>query len=251
MKKILLLVLTAVLFSFFSLAFIESKEAVLLFGGIFGSTYKMNRIKEYLIKEYGYDVYWIDFLIRESWEKSMNNAESALSKIQFDQYEKVHIFCHIFGGRIVLEYFQKNKIKNLSSILFDRGPLEEELGFAVRNRSGENALIFFGGQSLLTFINKESFKIPENLSGVKIGIIIETKGIAWCYIYKKEIKKGNPSFNPAKIFERYDDYYYIPLQHRQMYVKIEKFGPELNYFFKTGKFSDKVNRVQRNYLDEF
>jgi hypothetical protein len=230
---------------------IESKEAVLLFSGVFGTKYKMERMKQYFIKEYNYDVYWINFLTPKSWDDCMMNLKKGISEINLEQYEKVHIFCHIFGGRILLEYFQSNKIEKLSSIVFDRGPVEEELAVAARNKSGDWALKITEGQSLVTFSYKDHFHIPANLQSVKIGIIIETKYIPLCYFYRNEIKKDNPSFNISKISEKYDDYFYIPLNHRQMYTKLNKIIPEVNRFFKYGHFSDNVMRDEKNFLEYF
>ncbi len=240
-----------ILILFLKLQHADSKEAILLFGGIFGTSYNMNKIKKYFENICGYDVYRIDFLTRKSWDDCMKNITDGIEKIPLDSYDKINIFCHIFGGRILLEYFKDHKINNLSSIVFDKGPIQEELALAIIKQNGEGLILMSGGKSLVEFSYKPHSDVPLNLENVKIGMLIETKPIFICYFFKKTIKEGKPSFKPEDNLTKFDDYCYVPFNHRQMYNKYKIFGPEVIYFFQNGNFSGKANRNIKNYLDDF
>jgi len=248
MKRILFIIL--ITFSLYN-SHVSTKEAILLVGGVFGSEKSMHAIKKYFEDNYDYDAYPIFYLNRKSLEISYKNIVNEINKIDLAKYNKIHIFCHIFGGRMMLRYFKEYDIPNMDSIIFDRGPIEEELGIVVRDIGGEDLIKLYGGKNLLEFTYMETFKIPENLKDNKIGIIIETKAIKACYLYRRHIKKNKPSFNPKDLLEQYNDYYFIDLHHKDMYTKIEVFGDKVHNFFQTGYFGSDVNRELRDYLSEF
>jgi hypothetical protein len=228
-----------------------SKEALVILGGVFGNKKTMDKIGNYFREKQGYDVFVINYLTRNSIDVSYKKIVDGIAKIDTTKYEKINIFCYIFGGRMLLKYFSEHEMNNIGSIVFDRGPIEEDLAVAARERNGEGTLVMFGGRSLLDFSYMNSFDVPENLRSAKIGIIIETRAIAICYLYRSWIKKMNSSFLPQHIISCYDDYYYVPLNHKQMYNKLDVIGPEIGLFFNNGRFSDNVNRVEEDYLKKF
>lgn len=245
-KLILLIIII-----FITAAPVFSKEAIVFLGGIFGKKPVMKKIEKYFIDNYGYDTYSFQYIARKSIDVTYENFLNELEKIDFNKYEKVHFFCHIFGSRIFLKYMEENEIKNLGNVIFDRGPLQEDLGKAIYDVDGEDKLIFFGGRNLLDFTFMNDYKMSEYLKNHKIGIIIETKPISLCYVYKEGIIKRDPSFLPDDIMEKYDDYFYVPLNHRQMYTKLIVIADEINSFLQKDNFGEEVNREQKDYLADF
>jgi hypothetical protein len=242
-------------FIFIILIFIANylfpKEAIIILGGYFGSKSKMKNVEKHFKEKYKeYDVFNIDYFTRKSLEESYNNMVSGLNKIEISKYDKVNFFCYIFGGKMLIKYLKETSIPNLGSIVFDRSPFEESLTTVVRNESGEKFLAKFAGQSILeySFLN---FDFPDNMKPAKIGLIIETKAIGLCYLYKKSIKKFKPSFLPKDLIQKCDDFFYIDNQHKQMYAKIKTYSDEVVLFFKTSKFSPELNRIDKGYLEKF
>jgi hypothetical protein len=228
-----------------------SKECVVILTGISGQKNQLKKIENFFKENYGYDAYSLDYIERKGFEETYKKLEVSLNNIKNLDYDKIHFFCYIYGGFQLLRYFEKNTMENLGNIVLDRGPIEESLAPVIRGKKLNLLLEIYGGKNLIEFSHYKYFSVPQYLYNKKIGLIIETKGTFFCLFYKNDIKKKKPDFTPGKITQKYDDYFYIDLNHKQMYDKIDLFIDEINFFFKNGNFTENVNREIKDYLSLF
>ncbi len=243
---------------FLSLNFLVfAGEALVILGGISGIKEKRENKKiiyfteKHFKEKSGCDVYCFDYISDRSFNGSYDNFVKNLDTVKNKDYEKIHFFCFIYGGVILFKYLENNKLDNLGGIVLDRGPLEEKLSKAVGKKIGGKALLkFYGGNNIIEFSKLEYFKVPDNLKNVNIGIIIETKPGRLAKMFFKDIVKLSPNFEPGKIIERSDDFFYINLDHEEMYLKPDEYSDEVLYFLKNNKFSGNADRKLKDYIKE-
>jgi len=218
---------------------LSDKELLIILPGLGGGGGERRKIRRFF-QNRGYDVYIADYISRKSVEESVENLKKGINDIRANEYNKVHFFTYIMGSWTLNLYLQKYKLTNLSTIVYDRSPLQERApGIAAENLKVLSRI-------LLGKVVKDLAQIdypPVNKKGIRIGLIIENRATPLMRLFKKKtLQMGSIYWEVDSLHQEYNDYYYTWLNHDQMYDKVDIVGNEVLHFISHGAFSPKARK---------
>ncbi len=214
-------------------------QAVVILPG-FGDSKRRRKAQLAFFKTTGYDVYIPNFSDRKSFDKCVSNLSDFVEKHEINKYQGVHYFCYILGTWVFNQYMLEETPTNVKTILYDRSPLQER---APKVAFEAIPLItkIIEGRVVGQLADIPYQPIPKN--DIKIGIIIESKATTLIKIFKKQtLNMGPVEWHPDSLNQQYDDFFYVPLDHYQMYKRFDMIGSEIRAFQKEQKFSDEARR---------
>jgi hypothetical protein len=192
-------------------------------------------------KNKGYDLFIPDYMSRKSLAKNAENFDKFHKKHKLGSYKKVHVFCYLVGGWTLNNYLSVHKWENLSSIVYDRSPLQETIpGILVRENPIFSKILF--GEMIKDFASTP-YK-SANLTGTSIGLLIECK--ATKLLWKKQVafmKLPKISFEVDSLHQSSSDYFYTYSSHDDLYTDLDEISTNIFTFFKEGKFPVDASRV--------
>ena len=135
MKNILAFLISVLCFSVFTYSkeriYIENsskplneKEAIVILVGFGSKIQGTKKIADYFFNK-GYDVFIPDYISRKSIEGCVENLEKFIVKNHIKQYQSLHVFSYIIGSWTLNNWIQKNPDHKISTIIYDRSPLQE------------------------------------------------------------------------------------------------------------------------------
>jgi hypothetical protein len=220
------------------------REAILILPGFGSKVFGTKKIAKFF-KNKGYDVYIPKYISRKSVEQSVENVDRFVLKYDLKEYKKLHVFSYIFGTWTINLWIKEHGKCNISTMVFDRSPLQERAPEALIKDSPILAKVLFG-DVMSDFCN--TAYIPINDTAILKGIFIETYATRLINKHKKTALKNGPvTFNVQALNQPYTDFCYIPLNHDEMYQQIDVFGKEVLNFIKDGSFSTKIK--QNSFLE--
>lgn len=218
----------------------EIREAILILPGMADS--KKNReIQKELFQHRGYDLFIPEYRDDKTLDQCVANLEEFYNSNSLDNYDRIHVMAYIIGSWTVNQYINKFGNRNIYSIIYDRSPIQERAPCIVSNN-----LLFILWLKGIRFIIKDlaetSYPPIEN-NDINIGIIIESKATKLMRIYKnKTLEMGEIHWEVEALNQDYDDYFYTPLDHDQMYSRFDLIEDEIFHFIKNSSFSTNVKR---------
>ncbi len=221
----------------------SEREAIVILAGLGSKVHNERKIAQYF-KDRGYDIYQPSYIYRKGIDKGVNKLERFSKKHGLNSYKKVHFFCYIIGSWTFNRWYKKISLTNIETIIYDRSPLQERAPYVLMKDSK------FIAQLVIGQVNHELATTPyppiTNFKG-KIGLLIETIPTKLILRHRKTaISLGPVDWSVGFLHQEYTDYFYAPVNHDEMYTHIEKVGPEIMSFIKTGKFGEKANRIAPN-----
>jgi hypothetical protein len=224
---------------------IHVNEAIVILPG-FGDTKKGRKNQKSFFQHKGYDLYIPKYKDSKSLDNCVKNLEFFYKQQDLHQYDKVHFFSYIVGSWTLNKFILKNGIRNISSIVYDRSPVQERAPYIVDKHLG--FLVWLKG---LKHIMKEMAQtpyIPIEKDGIDIGIIIESKATPLMRVYKKKaLKMGKILWDVDSLNQSNNDYHYTWLNHDQMYTRFDIVGDEIFNFINNGSFSTSAKREKYDW----
>lgn len=216
------------------------REALLILPG-FGDKKKRRKKQKAYFEQFDYDVFIADYKCRKSFDLTVDKFAAYYETNGLNRYEKVHVFSYVLGSWVINEYIQKNGRQNICTIIYDRSPLQERAPKIVMEKIPLLGKIKVG-KVLADFSNKP---YPTLLmDSIKIGIIVETKATSLVRFFKKTALSYGPlSWQPSDLQQPYDDLFYTPLNHDQMYTRFDVIGTEIIHFLEKNRFTKTARRV--------
>ncbi len=215
------------------------KEAILIMSG-FGDSNKGRKNQKAYFDSTGYDLYIPDFLSKKSFAQSYENFKQFYAFQKMEEYNKVHVLAYILGAWILNSYIIEEGKQNISTIVYDRSPLQERAPKVVNEKIPLLGRMV-AGQVLedLTLIDYPTI----DTTGLKIGVIIESKASPLIRKFKKKtMSYGAIDWNNPDLNQIYHDKIYTRLHHDEMYVTFNEIGAEIMCFIRTAKFPDTARR---------
>lgn len=218
----------------------SEREAIVILAGLGSKVHNERKIALYF-KNKGYDIYQPSYIYRKGIDKGVDKLERFSKQHELNSYKKVHFFCYIIGSWTFNRWFQKATLTNIETIVYDRSPLQERAPYVLMKDSKFIAKLVIGD------VNNELATTPyppvTTFKG-KIGLLIETVPTKLILRHQKTASSLGPiKWSVNSLNQEYTDYFYAPVNHDEMYTHIEKVGPEILNFIKTGNFGTKVNRI--------
>jgi len=221
----------------------SEREAIVILAGLGSKVHNERKIAKYF-RNKGYDIYQPSYIYRKGIEKGVTKLERFSKKHELNSYKKIHFLCYIIGSWTFNQWYQKISLTNIETIIYDRSPLQERAPYVLMKDSKLIAQLVIGK------VNHELATTPyppiTNFKG-KIGLLIETIPTKLILRHRKTaISLGPVDWSVDSLHQTYTDYFYASVNHDEMYTHIEKVGPEIMSFIKTGKFGEKANRTAPN-----
>tara|TARA_B100000902_G_scaffold208214_1_gene198246 strand:- start:11311 stop:12096 length:786 start_codon:yes stop_codon:yes gene_type:complete len=220
------------------------KSALVILNG-FGSSKDSRLIQQDFFNDRGYDLFIPDFINRSSLEKTVSNFISFYYD-NLEEYKEVKFLCYILGGYVLNEHINSNGIGNITSIIYDRSPVQERAPVVAVSKIPLLSFLLYG--NVIFEFSLEKICNLEDSRGVNIGMIIESKATKFMKVFRKySLNYGGYNFSPEEIDSNFDDYFYTYLDHDEMYTNFDVIGHEIFYFLSNGKFSKNAKREQYNF----
>lgn len=217
----------------------SEREAIVILAGLGSKVHNERKIARYF-RDKGYDIYQPSYIYRKGIDKGVDKLERFSKKHDLNNYKKIHFLCYIIGSWTFNRWFQRTVLTNIETVVYDRSPLQERAPYALMKDSK------FIAQLVIGPVNNELATTPypplTHFKG-KIGLLIETVPTKLILRHQKTAASLGPvKWSVDLLNQQYSDYFYAPVNHDEMYTNIEKVGPEILAFIKTGSFGAKVNR---------
>jgi hypothetical protein len=203
---------------------------------------KGKRAIEEWVETVPYDVYVPDYFLKESLDATIEQLHHELESYQLDTYREVYAWVYILGGWTLNLYLQKYPLDNLTKIIYDRSPLQEQAARIVIERI-PSLINMVMGQTLKDF--RDTPYPSLDAADRKIGLVIETRASPYVRWHTEEvIPVEEENWKPNAFNQDHIDYCYVYLHHLEMYYSFHQIGDILLHFFETNQFP---NDVQRTY----
>lgn len=215
------------------------KEALIILPGL-GDSKKGRKHQFNYFKNKGFDLFIPDYIDKISFDSTVNKFTQFYNEQHLEEYKKVHVFSYILGSWVVNTFINKNGIGNISTIIYDRSPLQERApAIVVENIPRIGKLV--SGEVIKELSGKPYPPIVKG--GVKIGIIVESKATPLMRHFKKEtIAKGIINWEELDFNQDHDDLIFTRLNHDEMYITFDEIGPDILHFLKKGRFKKDTRR---------
>jgi len=219
---------------------ISEREAILVLPGLEGN--KKRRKKILTAFEYkGYDVFVLDYIDRNSLTNTRKYVEDYIYDNKLDKYKELHCFTYIMGTWTLNDFIQKNGFINIKTIISDRSPPQELAPRIAKEKLNWIAKIVKG--KIVFDLADTPYPVIDNPENVNFGIIIENKATKLVKMYKKTALSYGPiSMDVNALNQSYDDYFYVLLDHYEMYSNFDIIGEPIHQFLKNGVFPQNSQR---------
>lgn len=211
----------------------SEKEALIILPGL-GDSKKGRKHQKEFFENIGYDLFIPDYIARGSFEGTIKKFTNFYTDQQIDQYKKVHVFSYILGSWTINSFINREGMKNIKTIVYDRSPLQERAPLVIVDRIPLIGRIVSG--NVLKDFSKISYPPIKN-EELNIGIIVESKATPLIRKFKKRtMSYGSIDWNYLDSQQSYDELIYTRLNHDEMYYSFNEIGDEIIEFIKFSKF---------------
>lgn len=222
---------------------LQNREALLVLPGLGWRLEGSRAIEDFAhtMRKAGFDVFVANVSSRKGLDDSVRKLGDFVERQQLGHYGKLHIFAYILGGATLNRFLQTQQLPNLTTIVYDRSPLQERVGGVLVEEIPTIARVF-GGDAIFDLASNEAPAFQR--AGVSTGLIIENRATWIVRLYKDEtLALGPLSFAPEALSSSHVDHCYVWLDHFAMYHAFDVVGPEVLSFIRTGRFSNQARRL--------
>ena len=218
----------------------SEKEALLILPG-FSDSKKRRKKQKAFFEKLDYDLYIPNYHSRKSFALTVANFQVFYEAEGLGDYKKVHVFSYIIGSWVINTFIQQNGRQNISTIIYDRSPLQERAPRIVVDK------IPLIGELKKGKVLADFSKIPYptlKQDSIKIGIIVESKATKLVKFFRKKmLSYGEVRWDAAYFQQNFDDLIYTPLNHSQMYSRFDIIGADIIHFLEYGQFQETTRRI--------
>lgn len=217
----------------------SQKEAILILPGLQDSK-KGRKHQTARFSHKDYDLYIPAYTDKDSYAGTVEKLGSFYYEKELDQYAKVHVLSYILGSWVLNSFLHQNRPSNIASIVYDRSPLQERAPRLLAEKFKWFGKRMYGQVAIdLAAVPYQ----PIEPQDIKIGILVESRATLPVKVFKKKILSYGPiDWQNLDFQQAPDDIMFIPLNHAEMYKKLEVVDQDVLAFFKTGKFTQNARR---------
>ncbi len=225
--------------SFLSIEEPRARAAVLVLPGLRNGRKGMRHMRRWYPQQ-GFDVHIPSYYSKDGMDQSVENLSRYIEQQRLDEYEEIHAMVYLMGGRVLNLYLQEHDLPNLTHIVYDRSPLQEQgPRMVVKNMPSIANTLY--GETISEFAERDYTPLPRG--DRHIGIIVECKSTSYIRRHRDELRPGTmENVTPESFDQEHDDIIYVFLNHDEMYYSFDLIGPELLSFFQRGRFTDDAQR---------
>jgi hypothetical protein len=189
----------------------------------------------------GIDLYVPTYISRGGLEKSRERLQRFLRDNRLDRYEQVHVFAFLAGGWTFNPLAQIDAIPNLSTIVYDRSPYQERAPSIAREKLRFLTWLRYGS---VVFDVARTPYAPFVAPEVRVGLLVETTPTPFIRRYATLAERQGPYHFECDAFrQRYEDCFYVPMNHGELYARFGEVWPEVRAFIRSGHFTPSADRT--------
>jgi hypothetical protein len=219
---------------------LAEKQAVLVLPGLRNSA-KGHRAAKRWYPAQGYDAFVPDYVSRAGFPEHIANLHAFVEEHRLAEYGELHAFVYLMGGWTLNQYLAEHELPNLTKIVYDRSPYQEQGPRIVLDNIG-GLIHWLYGRAVDHLRDTPYPPLPKG--DRRIGIMVETRATPYVRWHRDELEPiPDEAWRPAAFRQEHDDLIYVHLHHDEMYYAFDEIGDELISFFGTGRFTDGAARV--------
>ena len=197
----------------------------------------------------GFDVFIADYVSKEGLHGGTENLSRFIEENRLQAYDEVYAFGYLLGGWTLNTYLHDHPFPNLTKIIYDRSPYQEQAPRIVMNHIPRIIRLLFG--STVSELRDTPYP-PIPKGNRRIGIIVECKASRYIRRHRDELAPiDDRSWRPDAFGQPHDDLIYLFLNHDEMYYRFDILGRELLSFFEQGRFTVTASRTPMTGRDPF
>ena len=218
----------------------RSDTAVLVLPGLRNSSRGMRAMRSFY-PQHGFDVYIPAYYSKEGMDETVDNLARYIEEHRLGEYDRIYAMVYLMGGRALNLYLQDHELPNLTHIVYDRSPLQEQAPRIVAAAMPSTVRTFYGS-TLTEFAATDYPPLPRG--DRQIGIIVECKATSFIRRHRDDLDPVVPEdYLPAAFQQEHDDIIYVFRDHDQMYYSFDEIGADLLSFFDRGQFTEEATRT--------
>jgi hypothetical protein len=217
------------------------REAVLVLGGL-GATHNRREKARRFYAGLGYEVFVPNYITRASLMGCVENVAALTGQLR--PFDRLHVFCNIFGGWVFNLMLRQTALPNLHSVIYDRSPAQEQAARRILDLIPFSRFFTrFVFQMILDFEAMPYPPLPDDITA-RIGLMIENKPTRLMRVVKR-LTPNFPalSYGPESFNQAYNDLIYVWLDHDEIYSRYDVTGADIAHFFRNGLFTADARRV--------
>jgi len=219
---------------------VSEKEALVILNG-FGDSKKNRRIQKEFFQEKGYDLFIPEYVEKKSLDLTISTFSSFYNRYKLDEYKQVKFLCYIIGGYVLNQHIEKNGKGKITTIIYDRSPIQERAPKVASQKLKFITKIYYG--KVLFDFSEIKINPLSNKDSLIIGVIVENKATKLMRFFKRTSNSyGNYNYNAKEIERNLDDFIHTYLDHDLMYRRFDVIGQEILHFLEKGRFSENAKR---------
>jgi hypothetical protein len=188
----------------------------------------------------GIDLYVPTYVSRRGLTDSRANLQRFIRDHRLDRYERVHVFAFLAGGWTFNPLSDAGALP-LATVVYDRSPFQERAPRIAAERLRFLTWLRYG--STVADVAKTPYP-PLAAQDARVALMVETKPTSFIKRFSRTARSYGPyRFECDAFAQRYDDCLYLPMDHREVYVRFGEIWPELLAFIRTGRFTSAANRT--------
>jgi hypothetical protein len=212
---------------------LAEKEALIILPGLGDSKKGRNNQKLYF-ENVGYDLFIPDYIDKESFQATVKKFTQFFEDQKLNEYKKVHVFSYILGSWTINTFINNQGAQNISTIIYDRSPLQELAPRVISERIPRIGRMVSG--DIIEDFSKINYP-PIFNDEMHIGIIIESKATPLLRMFRKTVMSyGSIDWSNLDMSQSYDELIYTRLNHDEMYYSFDEIGEDILEFIKHSKF---------------
>jgi hypothetical protein len=217
----------------------QRDEAVLVLTGLRNSAKGMRHMRRWY-PGLGRDVFIPPFYSKDGLADSAAKLNKFIEDNNLRRYERLQAVAYLLGGRVLNMYLSQVELPNLTHIIYDRSPYQEQAPRIVQENMPRLARALFG-VTFAEFAGAPYLPLPKG--GRKIGIMVECRATPYVRRHRDQLTPVSADdFLPAAFNQEHDDIFYVYRHHDEMYYSFEAIGPEIGMFFDQGRFTSTAQR---------
>jgi hypothetical protein len=166
----------------------SQKEAMLILPGLEDGPKGREQLKE-RFGQRQYDLYISDFHDRGSFDGTVRNLKEFYQGKKLDQYPKVHVFSFILGSWALNAFINENGPHNITSIVYDRSPLQERAPWYVRDHLCLPGRMAKG--KIVLDLGETPYPVIEP-GDIRVGILVESYATWFVKLFPQGIMSCGP-----------------------------------------------------------
>lgn len=181
----------------------------------------------------GIDVFIPSYLTRAGLPETRAKLRDYVRAQHLDRYERLHVFAFIAGAWALNPLVDAGELPNLSTVVFDRSPLQERAPAIAADALPALAWLRYG--STIFDLAKTPYPALHD-PDVKVALVVETKPTAFIRHHERAVAARGPvSFECDGLGQRYDDCTLVAMNHDDVYTRFAELWPRVRSFIETGR----------------